>query len=295
MSLLLRRPPGREAYPGDIFYLHSRLLERSCKLADRYVIAPADTPEDAKDVPGVDGKTYQRADGLAEAKKALEAMPDKGRHKVHRQVDSGGSLTALPIVETLEGEVSAYIPTNVISITDGQIYLEPGLFFSGVRPAVNAGISVSRVGYKAAYAAMKEVAKSLRLDLAAYRELESFAQMGMELDAASQRQVDRGMRMVRLLTQPQYQPMSTAQQVISIYAGVRGHLDDLAVDEVSEFEAQLLKFVQTSYADFYHGLDEDKKLPRERDRQLRTIITQFKDTAYKEYRRARRQTAGTTA
>ncbi len=191
LSLLLRRPPGREAYPGDVFYLHSRLLERSTKLSDAH---------------------------------------------------GGGSLTALPVIETQEGDVSAYIPTNVISITDGQIYLQPELFSAGVRPAINVGISVSRVGGNAQIKAMKEVAGSLRLDLAAFRELEAFSQLGTELDAASQRQLDRGSRMVELLKQPQYVPYEAIDQCISIFAGSKGFLDDLALDKVHDFERDLHEY-----------------------------------------------------
>ena len=191
LSLLMRRPPGREAFPGDVFYCHSRLLERSAKLSD-----------------------------------AL----------------GGGSLTSLPIIETLEGEVSAYIPTNVISITDGQIYLQPDLFFAGIRPAMNVGISVSRVGGNAQIKAMKKVAGGLRLDLASFRELEAFAQLGTELDPATQSKLDRGYRMVELLKQAQYQPMEVAEQIISIYAGTRGYLDEVPVDRVREFEVGLLQF-----------------------------------------------------
>jgi len=190
LSLLLRRPPGREAYPGDVFYLHSRLLERATKLSDE---------------------------------------------------NGGGSLTALPIIETQEGDVSAYIPTNVISITDGQIYLEPELFFAGVRPAINVGISVSRVGGNAQIKAMKQVAGTLRLDLAAYRELEAFAQLGTELDKATQRQLDRGASMVELLKQPQYEPMDVIDQVIQIFAGTRGVLDGVALDQVQSFSKALLE------------------------------------------------------
>lgn len=191
LSLLLRRPPGREAYPGDVFYLHSRLLERATKLSDE---------------------------------------------------NGGGSLTALPIIETQEGDVSAYIPTNVISITDGQIYLEPELFFAGVRPAINVGISVSRVGGNAQIKAMKQIAGSLRLDLAAFRELEAFAQLGTELDKATQAQLDRGMRMVELLKQKQFQPMDVIDQVISIFAGTRGFLDDIKPAQVPAFEKELLQY-----------------------------------------------------
>ncbi len=188
ISLLMRRPPGREAYPGDVFYCHSRLLERSAKLSQ-----------------------------------------DKG----------GGSLTSLPIIETLEGEVSAYIPTNVISITDGQIYLQPDLFFAGIRPAMNVGISVSRVGGAAQIKAMKKVAGGLRLDLAAFRELEAFAQLGTELDVATQTQLDRGYRMVELLKQPQYKPLHVVDQILSIFAGTRGFLDRVPVNQVAKWETRV--------------------------------------------------------
>jgi F-type H+-transporting ATPase subunit alpha len=195
LSLLLRRPPGREAYPGDVFYLHSRLLERATKLSD---------------------------------------------------ANGGGSLTALPIIETQEGDVSAYIPTNVISITDGQIYLQPELFAAGIRPAINVGISVSRVGGNAQIKAMKEVAGSLRLDLAAFRELEAFAQFGTELDPASQRQLDRGARMVALLKQGLYQPYDVIDQCLSIFAGSKGILDDVPIAKVGDFEKHLLEYFRTS-------------------------------------------------
>ena len=191
LSLLLRRPPGREAYPGDVFYLHSRLLERSTKLSD---------------------------------------------------ANGGGSLTALPIIETQEGDVSAYIPTNVISITDGQIYLQPELFAAGIRPSINVGISVSRVGGNAQIKAMKEIAGSLRLDLAAFRELEAFAQLGTELDPSSQRQLTRGQRMAELLKQGQFVPMDVIDQCLSIFAGTRGFLDDVALERVNEFETALLEY-----------------------------------------------------
>src|SRR5213083_2381712 len=214
LSLLLRRPPGREAYPGDVFYLHSRLLERAVKLSD-----------------------------------------DKG----------GGSLTALPIIETQEGEVSAYIPTNVISITDGQIYLEPDLFFAGVRPAINVGISVSRVGGNAQTKAMKKIAGSLRLDLAAYRELEAFAQLGTELDAATQKQLDRGARLVELLKQPQYKPMPIEQQVIVIYAATKGYLDDVPLNRIQEFQNAFLAHVDASAPALRQALAQKKELTPEID------------------------------
>src|SRR5881227_1333978 len=209
LSLLLRRPPGREAYPGDVFYLHSRLLERAVKLSDAH---------------------------------------------------GGGSLTALPIIETQEGEVSAYIPTNVISITDGQIYLEPDLFFAGVRPAINVGISVSRVGGNAQTKAMKKIAGSLRLDLAAYRELEAFAQLGTELDKATQAQLDRGARLVELLKQPQYKPMSIEQEVMVIYAGTKGYLDDVPLNRIAEFQNAFLAYVDASAPQLRQTLGDKKDL-----------------------------------
>ena len=189
LPLLLRRPPGREAYPGDVFYLHSRLLERACKLAEERFICKRNAPEPTCD--GVNGKEYIGVPGLEEAEHDLAAMPDKDQHEIRVKAGTGGSITALPIIETQEGEVAAYIPTNVISITDGQIYLEPDLFFAGVRPAVNVGISVSRVGGNAQIKAMKKIAGSLRLDLASFRDLEAFAQLGTDLDVATQKQLDR--------------------------------------------------------------------------------------------------------
>src|SRR5437868_8647985 len=230
LSLLLRRPPGREAYPGDVFYLHSRLLERAVKLSD-----------------------------------------EKG----------GGSLTALPIIETQEGEVSAYIPTNVISITDGQIYLEPDLFFAGVRPAINVGISVSRVGGNAQTKAMKKIAGSLRLDLAAYRELEAFAQLGTELDKATQAQLDRGSRLVELLKQPQYRPMAVDQQVMVIYAGTKGYLDDVPVNRVQEFQTQFLSYVDTRAHGIRDALGAKMELTDDVENQLKQALTDFKNTVWK--------------
>ena len=227
LSLLLRRPPGREAYPGDVFYLHSRLLERAAKLSD-----------------------------------------EKG----------GGSLTALPLIETQEGEVSAYIPTNVISITDGQIYLLPDLFFAGVRPAVDVGISVSRVGGKAQVKSMKRVAGSLRLDLAAFRELEAFAQVGTELDAATQQQLDRGRRMVELLKQPQYEPFHVADQVISIFAGTQGYLDDVAEDKVRDFENKFLAYMKDQGKDLRDQLIRTNDLTEELSQALHEHIKKFKES-----------------
>jgi F-type H+-transporting ATPase subunit alpha len=229
LSLLLRRPPGREAFPGDVFYLHSRLLERAVKLSD-----------------------------------------DKG----------GGSLTALPVIETQDGDVSAYIPTNVISITDGQIYLEPELFFAGVRPAVNVGISVSRVGGNAQTKMMKKIAGSLKLDLAAYRELEAFAQLGTELDKATQRQLDRGARLVELLKQPQYRPMSVEEQVMVVYAGTQGFLDDVALNRIEEFQHEFLKYVDTRASALRQGLAEKKEMTADLEGQLKQALTDFKSSSW---------------
>jgi F-type H+-transporting ATPase subunit alpha len=227
VSLLMRRPPGREAYPGDVFYLHSRLLERAVKLSD-----------------------------------------DLG----------GGSLTALPIIETLEGEVSAYIPTNVISITDGQIYLRPDLFFAGVRPAVDVGISVSRVGGNAQIKAMKSIAGMLRLDLAAFRDLEAFAQLGTDLDKATQAQLDRGYRMVELLKQPQYQPLDIIDQVISIYAGTEGFLDDIDIKRVAEFEAKMHEYLKANSADVVAALREKGAFDDDLKEKMNAAIAEFKKT-----------------
>jgi F-type H+-transporting ATPase subunit alpha len=225
LSLLLRRPPGREAYPGDVFYLHSRLLERAAKLSDKL---------------------------------------------------GGGSLTALPIIETQAGDVSAYIPTNVISITDGQIYLGSDLFYSGIRPAINVGLSVSRVGGSAQIKTMKQVAGTLRLDLAQYREMAAFAQFGSELDKATQRQLARGVRMVELLKQGQYKPMPVADQVLSIFTGVNGFLDDVAVDQVQQFEADFLRYVQQQHPDLKKEIVSISKIDDKVRERLTEIITTFK-------------------
>ena len=273
LSLLLRRPPGREAYPGDVFYLHSRLLERSCKLANRYIIVPKSAPADAKG--NENGKEYVGVPGKEEAKHDLGEM-GKDDHEIRVMPGTGGSLTALPVIETLEGEVSAYIPTNVISITDGQIYLEPDLFFAGVRPAINVGISVSRVGGKAQIKAMKKVAGSLRLDLAAFRELEAFAQLGTELDSATQRQLDRGRAMVELLKQGQYGPYHVADQVMSIFVGARGFCDDLPLSQVLNFEAKLLQHIRDEFPEVRDELFKTGELSDELAKRLEEIIGNFK-------------------
>jgi len=293
LSLLLRRPPGREAYPGDVFYLHSRLLERSVKLREEYAVVPKNTPADSRDrsvvvkhPQGLEAPEDQRPDdvngifhrphGRSKAEAFLATLRDADQYRVHRFPDSGGSMTALPIIETLEGEVSAYIPTNVISITDGQIYLEPDLFFAGVRPAINVGISVSRVGGNAQRKAMKKVSGSLRLDLAAYRELEAFAQLGTELDASSQRQLDRGQRMVELLKQPQYQPFNVNEEVLSIFAGTRGFLDDVPVREVARFETAMLKYFRDQHPEIVDELDRTKDLSNDLAEKIGKAIRDFK-------------------
>jgi F-type H+-transporting ATPase subunit alpha len=293
LSLLLRRPPGREAYPGDVFYLHSRLLERSVKLREEFAVVAKDTPADSNDRGAAqahpEGREappevraddprgiYHRPHGKKRAEAWLATMHDRDRYRVHRFPDSGGSMTALPVIETLEGEVSAYIPTNVISITDGQIYLEPDLFFAGVRPAINVGISVSRVGGNAQRKAMKRVAGSLRLDLAAFRDLEAFAQLGTELDAATQRQLDRGQRMVELLKQPQFQPFPMAEQVVSIFAGTQGLLDDIAVKDVSRFEAVLLQHFRDQHADVLDELGKTGEMSNELADKIKQLVGDFK-------------------
>jgi F-type H+-transporting ATPase subunit alpha len=292
LSLLLKRPPGREAYPGDVFYLHSRLLERSCKLREEYAVVAAGTADDsidrsvvikhpeglAADVevrPDDELGLYHRPAGRERAEAWLETLDNKDDLRVHRFPDSGGSMTALPIIETLEGEVSAYIPTNVISITDGQIYLEPDLFFAGVRPAINVGISVSRVGGNAQIKAMKKIAGSLRLDLASFRDLEAFAQLGTDLDSASQRQLDRGKRMVELLKQPQYRPMRVDEQVISIYAGTQGLLDDVDVDKVPAFEIAMLEHFNDEFPEIGEELRDKKVMSDELTAQVKKIVADF--------------------
>ncbi len=276
VSLLLRRPPGREAFPGDIFYAHSRLLERSAKLANHYVILPENAATDnVTEEMGVDKKFYVGVPGLEEANHALKAHFPTG-HKVVKTTKSGGSLTALPIIETLEGEVSAYIPTNVISITDGQIYLQPDLFFAGVRPAIDVGISVSRVGGKAQIPAMKKVAGGLRLDLAAFRELEAFAQLGTELDRATQKQLDRGYRMVELLKQPQYKPMNAIDQVMSIFAGTQGHLDDVPRVDVPRWETSFLNFIKDRKPEVRAALEREQKMTPKIEADLSSAIAEFK-------------------
>ena len=224
ISLLLRRPPGREAFPGDIFYNHSRLLERAARVSKEL---------------------------------------------------GGGSLTALPVIETQAGDVSAYIPTNVISITDGQVYLEPSLFFSGIRPAINVGLSVSRVGGAAQVKAMKQVAGTLKLDLAQYRELAAFAQFGSDLDKSTQAQLNRGVRLVELLKQPQFMPMSLAQEVVVLFAGTRGFIDKYDVEKVRIYEQQLLSFVESKYPDIMKEIDDKKIISPDLEKKMKDVMTEF--------------------
>jgi F-type H+-transporting ATPase subunit alpha len=292
LSLLMRRPPGREAYPGDIFYCHSRLLERSARCADRYVIVPAnaddkkigddwgvnnaDNGKEPRKAHGA-GKVYVGPKGHEQAEKDLADLKKKSSQplKIGKVWNSGGSLTALPIIETLEGEVSAYIPTNVISITDGQIYLQPDLFYAGVRPAVDVGISVSRVGGNAQIGAMKSVAGSLRLDLASFRSLEAFALLGTELDKASQAQLDRGHRMVEILKQPAFAPMNVTDQVLILFAGTNGYLDKVPVKQVADWQNQFLAFMREQKPEVRKKLATEKKISKELEAELRKAVEAF--------------------
>ena len=261
VSLLLRRPPGREAYPGDVFYLHSRLLERAARLANKYVITKKSFSADlASETDGVNGKVYTGPISKDEAEEARKHLGDADDHKIVKVKGTGGSLTALPIIETLLGDVSAYVPTNVISITDGQIYLEANLFNAGIRPAVNVGISVSRVGGDAQTKSMKQVAGRLRLDMAAYRELAAFALMASDLDKATQQQLGRGQRMQEILKQPQYQPMSLSEQVILLFAGTNGYADLVPLPKMSQWQADLIKFMESSHPEIGREISDRKMI-----------------------------------
>jgi F-type H+-transporting ATPase subunit alpha len=261
VSLLLRRPPGREAYPGDVFYLHSRLLERAVRLANKYVIVRKDFGEaTAPEKDSVNSKVFGGPIAKDEAEEARKALSNPDDHKIVKVKGTGGSLTALPIIETLLGDVSAYVPTNVISITDGQIYLETNLFNAGIRPAVNVGISVSRVGGDAQTKAMKQVAGRLRLDMASYRELAAFALMASDLDKATQQQLGRGQRMQEILKQPQYSPMSLPDQVIVLFAGTNGYADQVPVASMAQWQADLLNFMDSSYPEIGRDIVEKKMI-----------------------------------
>ncbi|HEY4117434.1 MAG TPA: F0F1 ATP synthase subunit alpha [Byssovorax sp.] len=307
LSLLLRRPPGREAYPGDVFYLHSRLLERAAKMADVFYVVKKGTEVKGGDFTfkGVDGKTHIGATGMHTAKESAYELVDKelahklaeakgdDEKKLKQQLDdklkasdyaivkephSGGSLTALPIIETQAGDVSAYIPTNVISITDGQIFLEADLFYSGVRPAINVGISVSRVGGNAQIKAMKSIAGTLRLDLAQYRAMAAFAQFASDLDAKTRAQLDRGARLVEILKQGQYVPQAVEKQILIIYAATQGFVDDLPVSALSRFEAELFKHVETKNPDIFTDIVEKKVLDDDLKGRIKKSIEAFKKT-----------------
>ncbi len=276
VSLLLRRPPGREAFPGDVFYLHSRLLERAARLADHFVITKKDfNGEFATEKDAVGGKVYKGPIARHLAEEALKEMDKPKDHKVVKLSGSGGSLTALPIIETLLGDVSAYIPTNVISITDGQIYLESNLFYAGIRPAVNAGLSVSRVGGDAQAKAMRHVAGGLRLEMAAFRELAAFAQFGSSLDKATQDQLNRGQRLQEILKQPQYQPVSLANMVIAIFAGINRYADKVVVDRMAEWESSLLNYMASSHPDIVKTIAEKKQISEDLEDKLRKAIEDF--------------------
>ena len=274
MSLILRRPPGREAYPGDIFSLHSRLLERAVRLRDEFIIV-AKGAEVTPESEGVDGKVYFGNHDRENAEKALETMSDKDDYEIVKVPGTGGSLTALPIIETLLGDVSAYIPTNVISITDGQLFLETDLFNAGQRPAINTGISVSRVGSDAQRKAMKRVAGGLRSDLAQYRELAAFAQFGSDLDKSTQRQLDRGARLMELLKQPQYAPFPLHHQVMLIYAGTRGYLDNVPVDDVDRWSAEFLRYMDTAHPQVGQSIRDTNDFTSENEEALIQAIGDF--------------------
>jgi len=279
VSLLLRRPPGREAYPGDIFYLHSRLLERAARLADRYVIVKKDFAEPlATEKDSVDGEVYGGPRSRHDAETALKDTGDAGNYKIVKVAGSGGSLTALPIIETLLGDISAYIPTNVISITDGQIYLVNDLFNAGIRPAVDVGISVSRVGSAAQTKAMKQVAGKLRLDMAAYRELAAFALMSSDLDKTTQAQLLRGQRMQEILKQPQYEPMPLENQVMVIFASTNGYADNVPVERMKKWESDLLRYLTVSHPHLGKDIAEKKIITSETERKLREALEAFKAT-----------------
>jgi F-type H+-transporting ATPase subunit alpha len=276
VSLLLRRPPGREAYPGDVFYLHSRLLERAARLANRYVIVPSTFSGEPRAQDSADGKTYGGPRGRVDAETALAARTvDSGNYKIAQVKDSGGSLTALPIIETLLGDVSAYIPTNVISITDGQIYLESSLFYAGIRPAVNVGISVSRVGGDAQTKAMKRVAGRLRLDMAQFRELAAFAQFGSDLDKATQTQLDRGLRLQEILKQGQYEPMPLGHQVAVLYAGVNGMADRVPLEKMHDWEEGLHALLNAAHGPILAAIEHEGKLSPESEAGLKAALSAY--------------------
>lgn len=276
VSLLLRRPPGREAYPGDVFYLHSRLLERAARLADKYVIVSKNFwAPIAKEKDAIDGKVYDGPRSNHDAEQARQKLENADTFKVVRVQGSGGSLTALPIIETLLGDVSAYVPTNVISITDGQIYLESSLFNAGIRPGINVGISVSRVGGSAQTKAIRQVAGRLRLDMASYRELAAFAQFGSDLDRTTQALLNRGQHQQEILKQPQYEPFSLANEVILLYAGSMGFSDQIAIDRMRSWKIDLLRFMEMTYPEIVEDISAKKQISKETEVKLRQALHTF--------------------
>jgi F-type H+-transporting ATPase subunit alpha len=277
MSLLLRRPPGREAYPGDVFYVHSRLLERAAKMGERYWVVKKGTQIPAGDLHfrGVDGEIHIGEDAKKEAQKALDAQSNKADLELAKDPHSGGSLTALPIIETQAGDVSAYIPTNVISITDGQIFLESDLFYSGVRPAINVGISVSRVGGNAQIKAMKKIAGTLRLDLAQFREMAAFAQFASDLDAATRAQLDRGQRLTELLKQGQYVPLPVEKQVVVIYAGTNGFVDKLPVESLKAYEKELFRHIDEKHSELWGEIRDKREITDDIKKKLDKVLKKF--------------------
>jgi F-type H+-transporting ATPase subunit alpha len=270
LSLLLRRPPGREAYPGDVFYIHSRLLERAARVADEVAVVKKGTKAwsdigSAKVHIGEQGKETSQHE-----------LKEKGEeYEILKNPSSGGSLTALPIIETQGGDVSAYIPTNVISITDGQIFLESDLFFSGVRPAINVGISVSRVGGSAQIGAMKSIAGTLKLDLAQYREKAAFSQFASDLDKVTRDMLERGVRLVEVLKQGQYVPLPVEKQIVIIYAGAKGYLDGLEVSKIGAYEKGLYEFIESSHPAVFEGIRTKKKLDKDLEELLKKALVAY--------------------
>jgi F-type H+/Na+-transporting ATPase subunit alpha len=274
-SLLLRRPPGREAYPGDVFYIHSRLLERAAKMAERWFVVQKGSlvhPGDHQ-FRGADGAVHIGPEGRKLAEQAAKNLGEG--YEAQRDPHSGGSLTALPIIETQAGDVSAYIPTNVISITDGQIFLESDLFYSGVRPAINVGISVSRVGGNAQIKAMKKIAGSLRIELAQYREMKAFAQFASDLDPATRAQLERGDRLTELLKQDQYVPLAVEKQVVIVYAGTKGFVDKLPLESLKQFERDLLQYLDEECPKLLASIREKGELTSDIEAELKKALTAF--------------------
>ena len=273
VSLLLRRPPAREAYPGDIFYLHSRLLERAARLAPEFVIRKQEDSSDWGNGESVNGKIYTDALGEEQAKHDLKALGEG--YKLVRNPRSGGSLTALPIIETQLGDISAYVPTNVISITDGQLFLETDLFNAGIRPAISVGLSVSRVGGDAQTRAMKQVAGRLKLELSQFRELQAFASFGSDLDKATQATLDRGRRLTEMLKQRQYEPRTLAAEVTALFAVTNGYLDKVPVGRVVAWEEAFIKYMETTYPDINKTIMDEKRLSDDTIARLRLAVEAF--------------------